>query len=177
MNIPITDVSLYSQPDGTGNTQISLRTFTRQLQISKDGKVLGVSRPIEQDLPQVSGVVQPVSGGYSGGTLFASGLVSLVINTQLFSVAHGLGATPSFVRGVMVCQTAEGGYSIGDEVDLSYVGDSFTKEPSFTLSANATNVNLMLGDTNLVIIGQTAPLGSSYAITLTRWKAKVYARL
>lgn len=93
------------------------------------------------------------------------------------NVVHGLGATPSRVRCVLVCQPAgdELGYVAGDEVDL------FSLQPvdpnEVAVGANSTNVWVIQSrDTNLTIVSKAATYGTAN-ITLANWKFKVYAWL
>lgn len=91
-------------------------------------------------------------------------------------IPHGLGATPVFVRWVLVCVTGELGYATGDEVDVTSCKDSGTEGMHFTVGANATNVILATRvQDNIQVINFST--GASSTITLANWKLKCYARL
>jgi len=120
------------------------------------------------------------SAGYS----FTSSLITLTaaaVSTQ----AHGLTATPTRVRGVIVCQSAELGYSIGDEVAIStiivrYAATNPYAFPLGAMMANATNIvfqfNLNFAD-GIFINRLSATAGTSTALTPGSWKLKIYAKL
>jgi hypothetical protein len=107
----------------------------------------------------------------SAGTLAAG----VMIDT-----AHGLGATPGWVRGVLVCQTAELGYSIGDEVQYTSMisstdSGSNNRVPGGSVMANATNVHMCLINGTPFIVTKDGTTQSN--VTAANWKAKIYARL
>lgn len=62
-------------------------------------------------------VVTLTATGGGGGTLFAS--TNIPLTNEFFTVQHGLGATPSWVRVVVVCVTNDSnmGTSVGQEWD------------------------------------------------------------
>lgn len=103
---------------------------------------------------------------------YVSPLLVLGANTVVTNVAHGLGATPTIWKWVLVCQTADAGYAIGDEIGVESIeqnGDVNT----FVAGANATNVFLIQGVGTEI----TTKAGVENSdITLIRWRAKCYAR-
>ncbi len=117
-----------------------------------------------------------VSGGVVSITNFTSSLQSLPGSAGVVAnIAHGLGGTPVMVRWVLVCQTAELGYSIGDEIDAAGMERLDNVGVMYTWGASTTNVWL------LQVTGAPATLNKSTAaggaITIGNWKAKCYARL
>lgn len=84
--------------------------------------------------------------------------------------AHGLLSTPTQVRAVLVCITAEQGYSIGDEVQLG-VG---VASGQGIVAADATNVTIILQGTPGIANKSTGLAGS---ITLADWKLVLRAWL
>lgn len=91
---------------------------------------------------------------------YAFAASSLAINE-----VHGLGGVPHWVRFVMICQTAELGYAIGDEVDNS---------DDFTISSNATNICASENNsaTHNIFHKTTGVLTN---ITNANWKIRMYA--
>lgn len=113
---------------------------------------------------------------------FTSTNVNLAAGSVL-NMAHGLGATPSVVRWVLVCTTANAGYSIGDEIPISSVVGSSAWEtdalPTFTGGANATNVFLSYyktTPTSMELNVVTKNADGMTGLTEASWKAKVYAK-
>ena len=84
--------------------------------------------------------------------------------------AHGLSATPTQVRAVLVCITAEQNYSIGDEVQLG-IG---TSSGQGLVAADATNLTVILQGTPAIADKSTGLAGS---ITLADWKLVLRAWL
>lgn len=107
---------------------------------------------------------------------FVSAETALGSATQILSAAHGLGVVPTRMRGVLRCKTAEGGYSIGDEVELAAAVTSLvtnTNEQVFAIAANATNVyGLEIYTSFLLPRRDTAVF---FAATNANWKLVVYA--
>jgi len=98
--------------------------------------------------------------------------------------AHGLGAIPKLVRGVLICSTGELGYSINDEVDIDALykgvaaGDDQGR-PIFAVIADNVNITVACDDHaggTLLLTAQKTP-GAAAAITRANWKVKVYAWL
>lgn len=92
------------------------------------------------------------------------------------SFTHGLGATPKLVRVVLVCQEADGGCAVGDELDVTGVfantagGDG---EQSFSVVSNSTLVKV--GWSGLAHKIQDPLAGTDLLLTETKWKIKAYA--
>lgn len=105
---------------------------------------------------------------------FTSSLQSLATGV-VANTAHGLGSTPLFVRWVLVCQTAEFGFSIGDELDVAATVTAGGFENAYTWGASASNVWLIQDPA--AIHTKNKSTGADVAITLANWKAKCYARL
>lgn len=84
------------------------------------------------------------------------------------SVAHGLGATPTKVRAVLVCGTTDLGYAVGDVVEIMQSAAQSTW-------SNATNVGVALASTTPTIVQKAGTTAS--AITAARWSITLYASL
>lgn len=118
---------------------------------------------------------------------FTQGAIALVA-AQETDVAHGLGATPTFVGVTFVCISTELGYAVGDEVDSScfYCRSSNSNNeqivPAVSFGKSATNVFLTqvatawtTGLSNPTVNHKTT--GTPTAITLAKWNLKITARL
>lgn len=93
-------------------------------------------------------------------------------NARLLNAAHSLGATPTRMKLSMVCDTAELGFSIGDEVDVAIgVGN----RPA--LMVNATNAVILQSSTTITLASNNGTLGTSSNITLANWHLKLYLGL
>jgi hypothetical protein len=77
------------------------------------------------------------TAGSAPATTFVSSNVTFPAAGTQASAAHGLGAVPSSVSVRMICTTAEYGYSIGDEIDIT---SSYSQTTIRTVSVDATNI-------------------------------------
>lgn len=83
-------------------------------------------------------------------------------------------STPSMVRAVLVCKTADRDYAVGDELDVQNAGYGGAQATSY--GANKTNVWLSLATTTpFVTLKNDGDVSSSYTITAARWRIKLYA--
>lgn len=100
---------------------------------------------IEFRLVKGAGALEPVAGGFSvkvvgyyrAGTDNSASAIFVGTATipdpgTTATIAHSLGYRPSSYRLVLECLTAELGYSVGDEVDAGFVGDSASAQAVFT---------------------------------------------
>lgn len=114
----------------------------------------------------------------------------VVTNAMLFSAAHGLGKVPRNVRCVLVATNsgAEGGYSVGDEIDLNGVTlNGAINIPWATYGANATSVFLAAGGgvtnnaqvpqlrSNLLVNALAILNKTNGLFVATNWNLKIYA--
>lgn len=92
--------------------------------------------------------------------------------TSRTTQAHGLGAKPKAYVTKLVCKTAEGNFSIGDEVIVSH-GYSYNNGAGGTLQidADATNVNLNISTSVIQIQNKTTQ--AFFSITAANWKVTV----
>lgn len=117
------------------------------------------------------------SGG--AGTLFTSAQQTL--NKSQWTLPHGLGGTPSFVRAVLVSLNGDLDYPTGYEVGSECWFVAVDSLPLFAVSANATNVN---------VSAVVQPIGNEGQITVVQfdaagfqmgngnfWALKVFARI
>lgn len=91
------------------------------------------------------------------------------------TLAHGLASQPKLAIPVLQCTTAEGNYSIGDEVFISFSADDRTNNRGVSVVPDATNLNVRFGsDANTFnILNKTT--GVRFAITNANWRLVVRA--
>jgi len=93
------------------------------------------------------------------------------------TLAHSLSASPSLVQARLICKTAEGGYSIGDEVIINPAGNDIASAANrgIMLRPDATNMNIRYGAdaSPTAIIHNTT--GGAFLITPANWKLIVRA--
>jgi len=89
--------------------------------------------------------------------------------------AHSLGAVPTQVQFVLVCKTAELGYSIGDEVDVLPMDQS--SDPNFNAGKNATNIFCVVRQTGTIrVLNKTTGVLTT-TLNTANWRLKGYATL
>ena len=95
---------------------------------------------------------------------------------------HGLGAIPQLTRVTLVCKTADGGYAVGDELDIASViyntpsGDYY--QTAFYTSCNSTYVHVVSNPAGTIADGNKKLYnygGSLDTLTTTSWTCKVRA--
>lgn len=102
---------------------------------------------------------------------FSSTGLSLTANT-LHTLAHSFGAVPKLVQLRIVCATAEGNYSIGDEVVMAITEFDGVTQQGFGCKVDATNVSVRTGAGQRIMNdGSTA----SFVTTLASWTLSVFA--
>lgn len=128
--------------------------------------------------------VLPSQTGNSGGLLTTNGTtaswkaVKFVSSDQTFAlaglitVAHGLGSIPTFTTLQLVCQTAEGGWSIGDVINHGNFTSNYTSS-GLIIYCDATNVNIRVGNTAVYSGNKTT--GVYFALTPANWKLRITA--
>ena len=115
------------------------------------------------------------SAAPAGGTSFTSTDQTIALG-GLITVAHGLGAQPKVLGAVLVCQTAENGYSIGDLVWSPLFNEYYGAYGSpGACYVDATNVNVRISATGLS--GGHKTSGANVVLTAANWKLRIYARL
>lgn len=95
-----------------------------------------------------------------------------ITNANTITVAHGLGAVPKLVWVTLRCKTADLGYAVGDEVDLTtYASVTPTLSSSgYATAKNATNVIVQIGINGIAIVQRSATVGNAVAITNGSWE-------
>jgi len=107
---------------------------------------------------------------------FTSAATAITLGAAVINTAHSLGAMPTFVRAVCVCQVGELGYTAGDEVNAEAFSNN-TNSDLFVYGASATNV-FVSTQNNASNFGLIKKDGTGIgAATLANWKVKVYAHL
>lgn len=135
----------------------------------------------------VQDLLQGVTNVYPGYTTpafnFTFGFVT--------NIAHGLSNTPTLMRWVLTCTSAEvqNGFNVGDEMDVGGVTllrtnstGIYLTTPAFSSGANSSNVWIHCATNsdaqfpNAYAAVGTNALGNSVRLTNTNWKLKGYAK-
>lgn len=125
-----------------------------------------------------TGLAMPLSA--FAGLLFTNGGFTTaefaLASGQITDSAHGLSNTPSLLTWVLVCQTNEFGYSIGDEIPTVQVTRSDGGASAvFAGGCNSTNLFMAVRDHTLMrTLNKTT--GAVADLTPARWKLKGYVR-
>lgn len=84
-------------------------------------------------------------------------------------VAHGLGATPCIYAAALVCEVAELGYTVGDEVEFAgaYVDAGYN---GYTLTADAAQIGLLIGGSTWIRVQRKDNVALTAPITPASWK-------
>lgn len=125
---------------------------------------------------------------FSSTNLFVSTLTQ-TNSTGVYTFSHSLGATPTWVRVVLYCNSNDAQTSciVGDEVDMTQCIDSTSFSPSagpgFNCIVNGTSIIISTifytgQESNLLIPVKNSPPPSFYnnTVDFSRWRLKVYAK-
>ena len=95
------------------------------------------------------------------------------------TLAHTLGAMPIAYRVVIYCETGDGNYVNGDEIDAlsCYSANGFTSDDqstAFSILVTSTNVVVRRQHTWSIYVADKTT-GASHPITEARWRLRLYA--
>lgn len=110
-------------------------------------------------------------------SLFTSGEYPFSAITQ--NIPHGLGIIPLAVFPVVVCQTGEGGYSIGDQIPINPATNdsdegSGASTHGLSISVNSTNIVWRMTDTSKITVAHKTT-GAEFVLTAANWRIKFTA--
>jgi hypothetical protein len=109
----------------------------------------------------VSGSIAPV---------FESAELTVAIATVV-TAAHGLGRVPKMWHAFLRCKTAQANYAVGDEVVAASFMDSGGNACNFSTYADATNVGVVIGSTQVTLANRTGgAIGQNVGLTLANWR-------
>ena len=109
-------------------------------------------------------------------TRAAGGYAALALAT-LYSVTHGLGATPARVTGAAICSSADLNYARGDVVLIPNGHGGSDTVPSTTFGGRATaTVATMRSPSGAVMIGNLTS-GAQGGMTVANWYFLVLAEI
>lgn len=173
---------------GGGGTALSVTVDGSTLVITNDTVSVGTNQPHQVAVTSgklLGGHVDGQGTNVTVGTgLFLGGGVLTVSNFTTFEYSlgsgtivntnHNMGATPSVVLWRLICKTADLGYEVGDEVDVSAFYNAASFKPQFSPGANSTNLFLVEFSTTINV--RRKDTGADDTITASRWRAIGRAR-
>ncbi len=112
-----------------------------------------------------------------GGGIFTKPYTSAdqtITSAGALTLAHSLGAAPEILRFTLICQTAELGYSIGQEED-PMLGYTLGGNQGLSIVCDATNINLRYGSATSAFVLTHKTTGVATGITNGNWKLRVRA--
>jgi len=108
---------------------------------------------------------------------YVSAEISLpAAGAAITAITHGLGATPSQVRWVLINKTTDLGYAVNDEVPLqsTFGGSSGTEQPPFWQWANTTSIGLRRNASSPLLIGNKGTGAWAGITSDSYWRLKAY---
>lgn len=97
-----------------------------------------------------------------------------ITSSGALTLAHGLGAAPTFMQGFLKCQNVSAGYAVGDVVAANLAGSS-TVSQGFSMTADATNIYIRFGTATQVFMINSKNTGGSFNLANSDWKFIVKA--
>lgn len=118
-------------------------------------------------LTNATGVKKRVSSGLFTPT--AGGLLTW---------GHGLGGVPTRIWATIVCQTAELGYAVGDEVEVTGTTSGGQAQGyGVLMRADATNVTARIGNVYMAMMMNASTGAGGVTQTIANWKVRLWAEL
>jgi len=100
----------------------------------------------------------------------AESALSSIGNVSYLESIFGIAAPAKFAQVLLVCQTPEAGYSVGDAVAAFGIGSRANPLPNHFSDAGGLHVRLMVGGENFWVSHHDT--GATTTITNGKWKAK-----
>ncbi|MBN9550547.1 MAG: hypothetical protein J0H31_17155, partial [Alphaproteobacteria bacterium] len=98
-----------------------------------------------------------------------------ITSAGALTLAHGLTVQPKLIQVCIICQTADAGYSAGDELEMN-IGVAPNSGPrGISVVPDSTNLNIRFASGGSVFDVLNKSTGSTTGITLTNWKLIVRA--
>ena len=150
--------------------------------IAGDNNIIRIGTPGIQTTTYIAGTINGDGGGLTNlAQKFVSIEYPLTNVSYSISTNHGLSVTPQSVRWVLVCKTAELGYSVGDEVSAEALVASADNSRHVVEGANATKVFFAYAGAGnaMQLPNKTSPAApqtlTSASSVISNWKLKCYA--
>lgn len=155
-------------------------------------RLINNTLPIAKIIPATGNAVLMTTGGVvdwvppvtiqGSTTQFVSDVATTI--TQTLPVvgtptvlAHNLAAVPLMYRVTLYCQTADGGYSNGDEIDAQSINQGTAGDWwnafNFLVTSASVSVQRFSNTNSINVIHKTT--GAQHAITDARWRLRLYA--
>ena len=122
----------------------------------------------------IKAYVDAQAGGIPSSKRFVSSQTSFPTTNTTASWTHSLGQIPDIIHLILKCTTAEGGYSVGDEVQFTTVA---TAGGRATLHADSTNVYLAyyIAAASPFYLDTKNVINSAFYADPTKWKIIIRA--
>jgi hypothetical protein len=115
--------------------------------------------------------------------LYDSGLIDLILGTEILNIAHNLGGYPTVFKATLVCIANDAEYIAGDEYPITYFAsgnagvvntDAIQPKTWINLAFSTTNVKAHITGGN--IRATSSVTGVTGDIDITKWKLRIYAQ-
>lgn len=91
----------------------------------------------------------------------------------LLNLSHGLGSTPKLISASLICQVAELGYSVGDEVPYPHFGTDSNSGTGLSIVPSASQLSVRMGSALFTLLSKDA--GVTTYFTAANWRLIVRA--
>ena len=96
--------------------------------------------------------------------------------TNPVTLSHTLGAVPISFRVTLYCQTNDGNYIVGEEIDASALNQGHAGDWWVPFNFQVTNAAVIVGRfDNAHNISITNKTGANHSINIARWRLRLYA--
>lgn len=95
----------------------------------------------------------------------------------LLTWAHGLGSTPTRYWATIVCQTDDGEFLAGDEIEIDSTSAAGASGYGVLIRADATNLRARIGASYLAITISATNGTGGFTPAFAKWKVRLWAEL
>lgn len=173
-NPSLSDVLLLYDSGASNADKITPDNFLKVINLlTEDASPDGAADFVVTYAANASGVKKVLINNLAAGGVFTESFSSAEQTITLggaLTIAHSLSSAPELIKVYLICKTAEKGYSIGDEVDVSFLtgADNVSTFNGMSVVPDSTNLNIRIGDDNRAIIHKTT--GNLEGITNSSWR-------
>lgn len=141
----------------------------------------GVTAMIAKD----TGVVAAGAAGVSGNDLVTVGQLGLskyyespeqtITSAGSITLPHSMGVEPVLLQGLLVCKTAQSGFSAGEKVFITVDTQESAVGRGMSIVPDATNLTIKYGNNANVVVVINKSTGTADSCTNANWRLVVRA--
>lgn len=119
----------------------------------------------------------PINNPTGSGVKIFTSAPQIYSNGGALTIPHGLGVKPSIVVFKLRCSIAEGGYAVGDEIQVAPIGYDTSNYVSsiFIDTADVTNIKVRFASAGGMFISANKTTGATFVLNPVNWRLYITA--